>query len=306
MLQFKEYITESSPVPTNLPLASGALTGRSKEKFEAALINLQVAVKEGTIRKADLETIKYALNDAYRLTWEQYYVRDYLKQSREQRESSPHVKEESDLYYKDKSFKTAPSIVKNYTKFANQSKIIAMAVQVAIEFAPFKDIMDQLKSNMTTGRAPSTTVKYTNPNQVRGTCGWCLRDIAIDRSGLMSHHGFERPGVGYQTQSCSGVNFKNLEMSLDGLKSRIKNTQLHKTNIEAQLKELPRAISLNVRKSIGSRVMTAIGKEDPLWTKTYKNVESSLQSEIRFVSSDIDFLNKELRKWQIKHNGNIK
>jgi hypothetical protein len=302
MLQFKEFITESSPVPTNMPLASGAVTGRSKEKFEAALINLQVAVKEGTIRKADLETIKYALNDAYRLTWEQYYVRDYLKQSHEQRNSSPHAKEENDLYYKDRGFKTAPIIVKNYTKFANQSKMIAMAVQVADEFAPFKDIMDQLKSNMTTGRAPSTAVKYTNPNQVRGTCGWCLRDIAIDRSGLMSHHGFERPGVGYQTQSCSGVNFKNLETSLDGLKARIKNTQLHKTNTELQLKELPRAISLNVRTSIGSREITSIGKEDPLWAKTYKNAESNLQSEIRSISSEIDFLNKELRKWQIKHN----
>jgi hypothetical protein len=119
----------------------------------------------------------------------------------------------------------------------------------------------------------------------------------------MSHHGFERPGVGYQTQSCSGVNFKNLETSLDGLKARIKNTQLHKTNTELQLKELPRAISLNVRKSIGSREMTVIGKEDSLWAKTYKNAESNLQSEIRSVSSEIDFLNKELRKWQIKHNG---
>jgi hypothetical protein len=68
------------------------------------------------------------------------------------------------------------------------------------------------------------------------------------------------------------------------------------------LKELPRAISLNVRKSIGSREITSIGKEDPLWAKTYKNAESNLQSEIRSISSEIDFLNKELRKWQIKHN----
>jgi hypothetical protein len=120
----------------------------------------------------------------------------------------------------------------------------------------------------------------------------------------MSHHGFERPGVGYQTQSCSGVNFKNLETSLDGLKARIKNTQLHKTNTELQLKELPRAISLNVRDR-RSR-MIAIGKENLLWANTYKNTESNLQSEIRSVSSEIDFLNKELRKWQIKHNGNIK
>ena len=158
MIKFKQYIAESLVVPTHMPLADAAVQGRNKDRFIASLENLRMAVKEGTIRKADLDTIKSDLNRACEASWDKWFNPMYWAKN-----NDPSItKEETDIYYKSKGFRDAPGIIKNYTKFAHKSKIVAMAIQIAAEFAPFKDIMDHLKTNMTTGRAPSTTVKYVN------------------------------------------------------------------------------------------------------------------------------------------------
>jgi uncharacterized protein (DUF342 family) len=113
----------------------------------------------------------------------------------------------------------------------------------------------------------------------------------------MSHHGFTRPGTGYQTQSCSGVNFKNLEVSLDGLNARIKVTEQEKENLELRLKQLPNAITLNIRK-IGSRDIISIGKEDPNWEKALKTNKINLESEIKAITDELKHLNQVLSKWK--------
>ena len=291
-------ITKDSVIITlDFILTLDSLSLKNKDKFDAALLILKTAMEQGSIRNADLDTVKSALNVACESTWEKHYVIPFLEQSREERDAATYSKEEEDLYYKNKGFANMDGIVKKYSKLAGKSRLIKIAVDIASEYVPLKVIMDHLKGNVTKGRAPSLTVKPVNPNQVRGTCGWCLRDIAIDKNGLMSHHGFTRPGIGYQTQSCAGVNFKNLEVSLDGLNARIKATEQEKSNLESRLKELPKAITLNIRK-IGSRDIIAIGKEDPNWEKAMRNNKINLESEIKSVTNELEMLNKVLSKWE--------
>ena len=302
MKTFREFRAESvqitpKQIPSNFTLTLDSLSLRNKDKFDSALLTLRTAMEEGSIRKADLDGVKSILNTACESTWEKHYVKAYLDQSREERDSATHATEEEDLYYKNKGFVNMDGIIKKYSKLAGKSKLIAVAIQIASEYAPFKGIIDQLKSNVTKGRAPSLNVKPVNPNQVRGTCGWCLRDISVDITGLMSHHGFTRPGTGYQTQSCAGVNFKNLEVSLDGLNARIEATEKEKQNLELRLKQLPKAISLNIRKT-GSRDIIAIGKDDPNWEKALQTNKVNLESEIKAISNELNDLHKVLLKWQ--------
>lgn len=293
MKTFYEYLAESYQIPSNFALTLDSLNLKNKDKFDSALLVLRTAMEEGSIRKSDLDLLKSALTVACESAWEKHYVTAYLNQSHEERDASPYATEEEDIYYRNKGFGNMDGIVKKYSKLTGKSKLITIAIQIATEYTPFRGIIEQLKSKVTTGRAPSLNGKQVNPNQVRGTCGWCLRDIAIDKTGLMSHHGFTRPGVGYQSQSCSGVNYKNLEVSLDGLKARIKATEQEKTNLELRLKQLPNAISLNIRKP-GNRDVIAIGKEDPNWTKTYHNTEVNLESEIRSITKELEQLNQLL------------
>ena len=299
MKTFNEYITESFVVPSHMPLADASVQGGAKDRFIASLANLKMAVKEGTIRKTDLETIKLDLNRACEATWDKWYNRPYFHGK-----GFVQTPEETEIYYKSKGFRDAPGIIKNYTKFANQSKVIAMAIQIATEFAPFKDIMDHLKTNMTTGRAPSTTVKYVNPNQIRGLCAWCLRDVAIDRSGLMTHHGYERPGIGWQTQSCPGIKYKNIEVSLDGLKEHIRAIDQFKTRVTHELDTLPNIASLTIKvhTRLGDNSDVVIGKEDPRWKDAMQNQTRNLQGQINQAEVDHEYFSKKLREWQIKHN----
>jgi|694.fasta_scaffold00052_156 hypothetical protein len=299
MKTFYEYLTESPQIPSNFALTLDSLTPKNKDKFDAALITLKAAMEQGSIRKTDLDNIKSVFNNSCEATWEKHYQYAYLNQPRDVRDAAPHAKEEEDIYYKAKNFRNMDGIIKKYSKFANTSQLIGYAIRIASEYASLKDIMDHLATNIVKGKAPSLNIKPINPNQVRGTCGWCLRDIAIDKSGLMSHHGFTRPGVGYQTQSCAGVNYKNLEVSRDGLKARIKVTEQEKSNLESRSKDLPKVITLNVRKT-GSRDIITIGKEDPNWSKAYHSTEVNLESEIRSITKELEQLNQTLIKWEIK------
>jgi hypothetical protein len=294
MKTFYEYLTESPQIP-NFTLTLDSLTPKNKDKFDTALITLRDAMDQGSIRKAELDNLKTIFNNSCEATWEKHYRDPFLNQSREARDASPYATEEEDIYYKDKGFRNMDGIIKKYSKLADKSELIGYAIRIASEYAPLKDIMDHLKTNATKGRAPSVAIKPVNPNQVRGTCGWCLRDIAIDKTGLMTHHGFTRPGVGYQTQSCSGVNYKNLEVSLDGLKARIKVTEQEKSNLESRLKDLPKSITLNIRKT-GSRDIVVIGKEDPNWEKAQRNTKANLESEIHSITKELEHLNNELSK----------
>ena len=304
MKTFREFRTESVQLSSkpaldssNFKLTLDSLNAKNKDKFDSAMLTLKTAIEEGSIRKVELDNLTSVFNNSCSSAWDKHYIDPYLNQSREDRDAAPYAKEEEDLYYKDKGFKNMEGIIKKYSKLADKSTLIGIAIQIASEYAPLKGIIDHLKTNVIKGRAPSATPKPVNPNQIRGTCGWCLRDISIDKTGLMSHHGFTRPGTGYQTQSCSGVNFKNLEVSLDGLNARIKATEQEKENLELRLKQLPNAITLNIRK-IGSRDIISIGKEDPNWEKALKTNKIDLESEIKAITDELKHLNQVLSKWK--------
>lgn len=52
--------------------------------------------------------------------------------------------------------------------------------------------------------------------QTRGTCQCCGGDVAVV-SGKVAHHGYKRPGYGWQTSSCSGARHRPYEQAHDAL-----------------------------------------------------------------------------------------
>lgn len=53
-------------------------------------------------------------------------------------------------------------------------------------------------------------------NDDRKTCQICGRSI-LAKNGLIAHHGYQRPGEGYQTGSCAGARRNPFEVSRDYL-----------------------------------------------------------------------------------------
>lgn len=53
--------------------------------------------------------------------------------------------------------------------------------------------------------------------QRRATCQCCGTDVAIDKHDRTAHHGYERPGTGWQTDSCNGARHLCYELGHDQL-----------------------------------------------------------------------------------------
>ena len=68
------------------------------------------------------------------------------------------------------------------------------------------------------------------------TCQICGRPIKA-KNGIIAHHGYKRPGDGWQTASCAGARFKPYEISCDRLPPTIETIKEHITRVETKLEE---------------------------------------------------------------------
>lgn len=85
------------------------------------------------------------------------------------------------------------------------------------QLAPIALMYKEVKPYVVKGRVPSGKPPAPeNPNKRVRTCGCCFRAIATSKDGTMAHHGYQRPGDGWQTASCPGIHFKPLEESNAG------------------------------------------------------------------------------------------
>jgi hypothetical protein len=69
----------------------------------------------------------------------------------------------------------------------------------------------------------------------------CCDKLFLANTGLMAHHGYQRPGGGWQTASCMGARYLPLEVSRDRLAELIKSLETWKAraiitraNVEAE------------------------------------------------------------------------
>lgn len=69
------------------------------------------------------------------------------------------------------------------------------------------------------------------------TCQICGRPIHA-ATGTIAHHGYERPGNGWQTQSCPGAKHLPFEQSRDELTKRIANLKDWSTETRAAIAQL--------------------------------------------------------------------
>lgn len=69
------------------------------------------------------------------------------------------------------------------------------------------------------------------------TCQICARAIK-SKSGLIAHHGYQRPGQGWQTASCMGARFRPYEVACDALPPAIASCKSYITIQTAGLSKL--------------------------------------------------------------------
>lgn len=75
----------------------------------------------------------------------------------------------------------------------------------------------------------------------------CCGKIHLANNGLMAHHGYTRPGTGWQTASCYGARYVPFEVSRDRLGVLIDDLRAYKKRVEKHLADVQAdKVELNV------------------------------------------------------------
>lgn len=162
------------------------------------------------------------------------------------------------------------------------------------EALPLAEAVKSLKSKVVKGRAPSEApAKPENPDKIIRTCPCCFRAIAV-RGGRMAHHGYERPGDGWQTASCPGIRFKPLERSKEGLEWITTATKEELATVQLAYKSRAKLTTLMIMEG---RKPVEITKESPKWDREFRYHVSKLESRIGNLKYAVKQFEAKLGEW---------
>jgi len=283
-------------------IASGCTDSRAARLIDAVKI-VDEAVAAGTIRNAVYGEVKDTLNRAVDQAWDKLIQDKFV---------SGRYWELSD---EDKNLYDTVRVSGLHDVFAASKRIAKSTVQSPMadvmrgfckEALPLAEAMKSLKTKIVKGRAPSLVIKEINPNQVRKTCPCCFRQIAVI-GDMMVHHGYERPGNGWQTNSCvAAKRFKPLEDSNEGLVFLIDKVTTYLAGIQSTYDRREEKTMLTVLKKVKTRPfeykqeLVEFKKGEAGWDKEYKVWTSGLEREISSLKSELVYLNKTLVEWDAK------
>ncbi|AXQ68433.1 hypothetical protein HOT99_gp184 [Caulobacter phage CcrBL10] len=201
---------------TDFPIIRAAIEGRRAAAFDTMLANADAFAAEGVLIKAEFEDIKGVFTRCIDAAWEvvrkRYFFIDHALRT----------KEVEDLFW---SFSIPyPHVLPGYLKKTLAAKNIPSNVRedlVALfnEGIALNDKLVALKP-LIGKRAPKKTKVEIEREGKERTCQICGRGILAE-GGTIAHHGYTRPGYGWQTASCSGAREVPFEISRDELRKEI-------------------------------------------------------------------------------------
>lgn len=154
------------------------------------------------------------------------------------------------------------------------------------------------------------------PTATPTTCQICGRPIKIGKGGLISHHGYKRPGYGWQTSSCRGARELPYEISCDLIPKIIQEITLFIQEREAwivTLETTPPAFFLvdfnrsargradlkTVTRPEGFQPRHAVGGTRPRsYECAYAESMSNARMHIKGAAGQIEYLTKRLADWK--------
>lgn len=129
-----------------------------------------------------------------------------------------------------------------------------------------------------------------------GECQICGREIK-DNKGLIAHHGFRRPGGGWQTNSCAGARHPSYAKSRVALPNSILNMKRWVESREKYLKKLKEG---NIKLSNGRSgpFYREYEPGDRLYEMQQKESIRQVEAEIVFGNREVDRLQSRYDNWR--------
>ena len=282
-------------VADRYPLMTAGMEERRVARFEEAVDALLAGAEEGAIRKVIYDDAKRTLGDAVYKGFDN--VRGpYFHGGRW--ESLPEdVRKLDEKLGIPSSLHDVLALHKRLSKTTVEHPVVDAMKRFAAEALPLAEAAAALKDKLVKGRVvnPEGPAKPVNPNKVIGTCPCCSRGIAVT-GGTMAHHGYERPGTGYQTDSCAGIRFKPLEVSSEGLAWLVETMQQHLDQLRKTYEGRESIRSLVRIDRRNQRV--EVTPDMPEWRREFASWVATTERDIRWLESDLERLEPMLRDWK--------
>jgi hypothetical protein len=270
-----------------------------------------------TIRKVEFEGMMYYLNRAADEVWKKVVCEQFCWNQKYKELSISGRKLHSDIMImgliniRAAGKKIIASKKSCYGWNKVDAEMITAMNSVIDEFMPIVDMVEKLKKSekIVKGRKPAEP-KPVDPNKDIKTCPCCFRQIAVIRgagkmSGKMAHHGYERPGSGWQTDSCMGVDYQPLEISTDGLVAYISALKGQINLNKLGLKNLKKATVLihrwrtvlNEKKKPVPLELVKGECDERFWNEAYESQKNEYESRIRMLKNDLEYRELVLKGW---------
>ncbi|WP_454909786.1 hypothetical protein [Variovorax gossypii] len=286
--------------PADFPLLRA--TARRLERLDLAISTVAEAMASGSIRNVKLQEVKSTLSGAVERAWDQHVGTKFF--GGDAWRAGLVTDGLRDLYYKISVYglHDVHAAAKRVAATQETGPAIDAMRALMAELLPLAVAVTGLKDKVVMGRAPAPVKPPANPDQLRMTCGCCTRPIAVlggTPTGRMAHHGYERPGEGWQTASCPGIGFMPLETTDDGPIYLKTSYEARLAKVRESLAKAPGLISLNVVISLrGVRSLKELTPADTEWPRAHAAHIAKLQHEISALRHGIEHVTKTIANWR--------
>lgn len=222
--------------PTDFPTLFANIPERSARRLETTLTQIAAFQVEGLLIKAEFEAVKAAVSNAMDAAWEAVIGEGYRWGG-----AAALSEKERDLAWS--LGHPYPHLVPGYLKrakaFKGESAMRDAMVSLLEEMLPLSQALAALKPLIgKRARQPSkTSIAQEERDAKAMTCQCCARKILAE-TGEIAHHGYQRPGSGWQTASCYGAKALPFEVDRERLGELIMAHRRNKASLEAYLEAL--------------------------------------------------------------------
>ncbi len=290
---------------TRFPHLFLATEGRERRlnQLVSALEIIKTGHETGSIRNVEYKQAKEDISRLSHTAWDAIFAQ-YIAKFRE-KANPPEVEEFMNgvSIYGLNEFRFLKKKIDSANFAGVESQVIDNIISIEAEIAPLAHLVTAMKNIVVKGRAPrEIPAKLDNPDQVRGTCPCCFSNQAVVHH-TMALHGYQRPGEGFQTASCSGASFQPYEKSPEGTMASLEGVLRQIAKLERTLENPPNTLQYSTGKmtriysgKYEAEVIT-INAEHPEWNNTMKNFIHGLEMRKRRAIESRDFLQNKIDTW---------
>lgn len=173
-----------------------------------------------------------------------------------------------------------PAALKEVTKKKNDPRAALLRALL-----PLHELLQAAKPLVVKRQPGTKTAKQVAREAFTMTCQCCGRAIFAE-TGTIAHHGYERPGEGWQTASCMGAKCVPFEVSRDRLGQMIQVIERHLVDLRASLARVQaESVALSFHYSVRPRGVgfgaKLVEHHVAVTRETFDDVRAAYESEMR-------------------------